>query len=192
MSRPLASEPLYGARLFLLPVLDFMIKDSYAGFIQNPGGVIVIQRRIVYLLLGLSLGLMSVPVWSGEPAVEPSAMALDWGELHELFADKTATCRKEKDQSDCLNYFSSRGEITQVMIESGKRKDGRWFLDDSDRFCIIWNGRLKPLCFKVYPNDDGTYNLVKKGKHISTLLEIADGNTENYRSPCDAGEATTR
>ena len=153
-------------------------------------------RRFVYLIFGLSLCTMTTPVWNGvasaESAGEPAGMQLDWSELHELFTDKTAICRKEKDQSDCLNYFSPGGGIVQVMTKSGKRKDGRWFLDDSSRFCIIWNGRLKPLCFKVYPNDDGTYKLIKKGKHMSTLLKVADGNTQNYQLPCDTGNAANR
>jgi hypothetical protein len=153
-------------------------------------------RHFVYLILALSLGTMTTPVWSGEvsaeSAGEPAGTQLGWSELHALFTDKTAICRKEKDQSDCLNYFSLEGEITQVMIDSGKRKDGRWFLDDSDRFCILWKGRLKPLCFKVYPNDDGTYNLIKKGRHMSTLLEIADGNTQNYQSPCETAKEANR
>ena len=107
-----------------------------------------------------------------------SAKSLDRFELEELVLDKTASCRKEKDKSHCVNYFSPEGELVQVR-DSGKRKDGRWFLDDSDRLCILWNGKLKPLCFVVTKNDDGTYNMVKSGKHKSTILELKDGNTEN-------------
>lgn len=153
-------------------------------------------RRFAYLIFVLCLCTMIPAVWSGgasaESSVEQVGTQLDWSELHELFADKTATCRKEKDQSECLNYFSPNGEIVQVMTKSGKRKDGRWFLDDSSRLCILWNGRLKPLCFRVYPNDDGTYKLIKKGKHLSTLLEMADGNAQNYQTPCDSGKAADR
>ena len=107
-----------------------------------------------------------------------NAKSLDRFELEELVLDKTASCRKEKDKSHCINYFSREGVLVQVR-DSGKRKDGRWFLDDSDRLCILWNGKLKPLCFVVTKNDDGTYNMVKSGKHKSTILELKDGNTEN-------------
>lgn len=41
--------------------------------------------------------------------------------------DKTANCRKEKDKSLCVNYFSPEGVLVQVR-DSGERKDGRWFL----------------------------------------------------------------
>ena len=92
--------------------------------------------------------------------------------------DKTANCRKEKDKSLCVNYFSPEGVLVQVR-DSGERKDGRWFLDDSDRLCILWNGKLKPLCFVVTENDDVSYNMVRKGKHKSTIPELKDGNTEN-------------
>jgi hypothetical protein len=77
-----------------------------------------------------------------------------------------------------VNYFSAEGEIAQVLHKTGKRKDGRWFLDDSDRLCILWNGKIKPYCFVVTENDDGTYNMVKSGKHISTMLKLYEGNTE--------------
>lgn len=121
------------------------------------------------LVLGLSL--FSLPVSAAEP--------LDRTEIESLVLDKTATCLKVKDQSKCVNYFSPEGEFTQQMIESGKRKDGRWFLDDADRLCILWDGKLKPLCFVVTENDDGSFNMVKRGKHVSTMLELSDGNTED-------------
>lgn len=107
------------------------------------------------------------------------AAPLDRFELEELVNDKTANCRKEKDQSLCTNYFSPEGVIVQVR-DSGKRKDGRWFLDDSDRLCILWNGKIKPLCFVVTANEDGTYRMEKNGKLKSTILGLKDGNTENY------------
>ena len=107
------------------------------------------------------------------------AAPLDRFELEELVNDKTANCRKEKDQSLCTNYFSPEGVIVPVR-DSGKRKDGRWFLDDSDRLCILWNGKIKPLCFVVTANEDGTYRMEKNGKLKSTILGLKDGNTENY------------
>ena len=128
-------------------------------------------RRFAYLLLGLSLCSLNLPVWAAEP--------LGTEELHDLVLNKTATCLKVKDQSECVTFFSSAGEIAQVMNDSGKRKDGRWFLDDSDRLCILWNGKLKPLCFVVTKNDDGSFNRVKRGKHVSTILKLFDGNTGN-------------
>jgi hypothetical protein len=78
-----------------------------------------------------------------------------------------------------VTFFSSAGEIAQVMNDTGKRKDGRWFLDDSDRLCILWSGKLNPLCFVVKKNDGGSFNMVKRGKHVSTILKLFDGNTGN-------------
>jgi len=130
--------------------------------------------RLVRVFLVFSI---TMPVCYAESP--DSAKSLDKYELEELVLDKTANCRKEKDKSHCVNYFSPEGVLVQVR-DSGKRKDGRWFLDDSDRLCILWNGKIKPLCFVVNNNGDGSYSMVKNGKLKSTILELKDGNTENY------------
>ena len=104
---------------------------------------------------------------------------LDRDGVVELVSGKTALCRKEKDQSLCTNYFSDEGVIKQVMDADGERKEGVWFVDDQDRLCILWTGRIKPLCFGVYPQADGSYNMIKKEKHITTILGVEDGNTKN-------------
>ena len=120
----------------------------------------------------IALCFLAAPALATEP--------LDRFELEELVYDKTANCRKEKDQSLCMNYFSPEGVIIQVR-DNGVRKDGRWFLDDSDRLCILWNGKYRPLCFVVTQNEDGTYKMVRNGKHKSTILDLKDGNTENLK-----------
>lgn len=107
----------------------------------------------------------------------PAAEQLDSFELYDLVFDQTADCRKEKDQSLCVNYFSPEGNLTQLR-DNGNRKTGRWFLDDSDRLCILWDGKYKPLCFAVSEEPDGTYKMVRKGKHKSTILGTAPGNRD--------------
>lgn len=104
---------------------------------------------------------------------------LDRDGVVELVSGKTALCRKEKDQSLCSNYFSDEGVIKQVMDADGERKEGVWFVDDQDRLCILWTGKIKPLCFGVYPQADGSYNMIKKEKHITTILGVEDGNTKD-------------
>jgi len=130
-------------------------------------------RYLKHSIFALSLALVASPAWSAEPK------PLTYDELDELVYNKTADCRKEKDQSECVNFFSEEGELAQVMKDDGKRKDGRWFLDDSDRLCILWNGKTKPLCFSVIKNADGTYKMLKHGKHISSILNISAGNRDN-------------
>lgn len=129
--------------------------------------------RLSSLCATSALLLMSSLAFADDP--EP----LDRDSLIELVANKTAECRKEKDESLCVNYFSEEGVIAQVMREDGERKDGVWFIDDSERLCILWQGRIKPLCFSVYPQDDGTYSLIRREKHVSTILRTEDGNTNN-------------
>lgn len=100
-------------------------------------------------------------------------------DIIDLVSEKTVECRKEKDQALCSNYFTHKGVVTRIMHADDKRKVGRWFLDDKTRLCILWDGKIKPLCFKVFAQPDGSYNLIKKGKHITTITGVEDGNTKN-------------
>ena len=129
------------------------------------------SKRLIAILITLSLCSVTSTAWSDEPA------PLTREQLLELVYDKTVDCRKEKDQSTCVNYFSDEGVMVQVLRKNDKRKDGRWFLDDSDRLCILWDGKFKPLCFIVFKNEDGTFNMIKGGEHMSTMLKFYDGNT---------------
>ncbi|MGB5568735.1 MAG: hypothetical protein WBM81_05490, partial [Sedimenticolaceae bacterium] len=65
-------------------------------------------------------------------------------DIIELVSEKTTECRKEKDQSMCSNYFTGDGVIKRVMHEDGERRDGVWFVDDTERLCILWKGKIKP------------------------------------------------
>jgi hypothetical protein len=114
----------------------------------------------------------AAPVMAGDP--EP----LDRFEVEELVSNKTAQCRKEKDGSLCVNYFGEEGAFVQVMQSDGERNDGVWFIDDDDRLCILWKGKIRPLCFSVYAQDDDTYNMIRREKHVSTILATEDGNTK--------------
>ncbi|MCG6965696.1 MAG: hypothetical protein LJE59_04245 [Chromatiaceae bacterium] len=129
--------------------------------------------QLTRLLPASALLLVSSLAAAADP--EP----LDRDSLIDLVSDKTAECRKEKDQSLCTNYFSEDGVVVQVMREDGDRKDGVWFVDDTDRLCILWQGRIKPLCFSVFEQADGSYTMIKHEKHVSTILHIEDGNLKN-------------
>ena len=132
--------------------------------------------RLTPAVFVISFLSIIMPVHAAESSVE--IVGLDYYELKDLVKDKTVDCRKEKDKSTCVNYFSPEGVLIQVR-DNGERKDGRWFLDDSGRLCILWNGKIKPLCFIVSENDEGGYNMIMKGKHKSTMLEVTDGNRDN-------------
>jgi len=132
--------------------------------------------RLYNRLLKVPVLLLCLGVMPYAFAEEPDTR-LGFDELYDLVYDQTADCRKEKDKSSCVNYFSPEGELTQLR-DSGKRLEGRWFLDDSDRLCILWNGKHKPLCFVVTVNKDGTYNMSKGGKHKSTILGVTSGNRD--------------
>ncbi len=138
--------------------------------------------KIQTLVAALVLALISSGVQAGgdaEPPPEPGPVALDRDTIVELVSEKTTECRKEKDGSLCANYFTEDGVIRRVMYDDGARKDGRWFVDDQERLCILWDRKIKPLCFVVFEQDDGSYNLIKKGRHITTILGTEDGNTQN-------------
>lgn len=119
------------------------------------------------------LMLLSTCVMADEP--EP----LGRQDIIDLVRGKTVECRKEKDQALCSNYFTHKGVVTRMMHADSKLKVGRWFLDDKTRLCILWDGKIKPLCFVVFEQLDGSYKLIKKGKHITTITAVEDGNTKN-------------
>lgn len=129
--------------------------------------------RTAYLTSVAILILLSSAAWANSP--EP----LDRQEIIDLVMGKTVECRKERDQSLCSNYFTEQGVVTRIMHADGIRKVGRWFLDDQARLCILWDGKIKALCFSVYEQPDGSYNLIKKGRHITTITGVEDGNTKN-------------
>jgi len=104
---------------------------------------------------------------------------LDSFDIIELVSDKTVECRKEKDQSLCSNWFTEDGVIKRVMHDDGARRDGVWFVDDQDRLCILWKGKIKPVCFLVYEEQDDSYRLIKGEKHITTILGTEDGNSKD-------------
>jgi len=128
--------------------------------------------------LATMLAATLLAVGGGVAAAMEEQEALERFDIIDLVSDQTTLCRKEKDQSLCFNYFGEDGVIKRIMHDDGARKDGVWFVDDQDRLCILWQGKLKPLCFHVYEQDDGSYNLVKKDKHITTILVTEQGNTK--------------
>lgn len=138
--------------------------------------------KIQILVAALALVLASLGVQAGgdaEPPPPSGPESLDRDAIVELVSEKTTECRKEKDGSLCANYFTEDGVIRRVMYDDGARKDGRWFVDDQARLCILWDGKIKPLCFVLFEQEDGSYNLIKNGRHITTILGTEDGNTKN-------------
>lgn len=133
--------------------------------------------RLLLPVAGLAIALVAGRLTAAE-STDYETASLDRDTIIELVSDKTTECRKEKDGSLCANYFSDDGVIKRVMYDDDARRDGVWFIDDSERLCILWGGKIKPLCFHVVEQDDGSYNMYKRGKHISTILDTVDGNTK--------------
>jgi hypothetical protein len=105
---------------------------------------------------------------------------LNADELEELFSNTTQLCRKEKDQSTCSTYFSEDGVIKRRLHTGDVRREGEWETDlEHDQLCITWKGKKKPLCMDVYQNKDGTLDMYKGSKHLSTVLSFTPGNAEN-------------
>lgn len=129
--------------------------------------------RLSSLLAALVMSSSAIVAAADEP------VALDRDEIIELVSEKTTECRKEKDQSLCSNYFTEDGVIKRVMHDDGARRDGVWFVDDSERLCILWKGKIKPLCFSVFEQSDGSYHLIRHDRHITTIVGTEDGNTRD-------------
>lgn len=100
-------------------------------------------------------------------------------QLKTRFSDTTQHCRKEKDKSTCTTFFAADGTIKRRMHEDGKRRSGSWEVKtDKDQLCITWTGKTKALCFEAYMNKDGTMDMYKKGRHLSTVITFFKGNVE--------------
>ena len=83
------------------------------------------------------------------------------------------------DPAQCVfTQIGEEGRVVRVIEDSGDRKDGVWFLDDSDRLCILWAGKTKPLCFVVDQTPEGEHRMVKNGRHLSSIVTLSVGNTE--------------
>jgi hypothetical protein len=131
-------------------------------------------------VIGISLAIVSMMFAVGVAvAAADEPVALEREEIIDLVSERTIECRKEKDQSLCANWFSEDGVIKRIMLADGARKEGVWFVDDQDRLCILWTGKIKPLCFVLYEQEDGSYHLIKRGKHITTIIGTEAGNTKD-------------
>lgn len=129
------------------------------------------QRTILLLLMTLSSLMYAA---SGQAHGK-----LDAQQLQQQFSNTTQLCRKEKDQSTCTTYFSDNGTIKRRLHKDNKRRVGKWETNsESNQLCITWKGKTRALCFDVYENKDGTMDMYKKGKHLSTVLNFSPGNTE--------------
>jgi len=127
--------------------------------------------RFPLLSLLSALFLMPSQLWAhGE---------LNAAELKQRFTNTTQHCRKEKDQSTCTTFFAADGSIKRRMHADGKLRDGSWNIDEEKNLlCITWTGKTKALCFSAYMNKDGTMDMYKKGRHLSTVVTFFPGNVE--------------
>jgi len=101
-----------------------------------------------------------------------------------LFSGKTADCIKTKDKSTCVTFMGNNGEVTRLTHKDKKLRQGKWHADSDNHLCIKWQGKSKDLCFTVHSNEDGTYNLNKKGKTKSIISGFTTGDTtKNQAQP---------
>ena len=65
------------------------------------------------------------------------------------------------------------------MHADDKRRQGTWKVDpEHEQICITWQGKTRALCFDAYLNKDGTVDMYKRGKHLSTVISFTPGNSE--------------
>jgi len=129
---------------------------------------------LAYLLLTLSL---TQAMAGGGASDEPVAML--GHDIIALISDKTTKCVKTKDDSTCSTFFSRDGVVKRILDTNGKRRSGKWYIDEENHLCIRWDGKTKSLVFVVMDMRDSTYNLIKKGKLKSTIIGFSEGNSLN-------------
>lgn len=50
---------------------------------------------------------------------------------------------------------------------------------DEDRLCLLWNGEIQAPCFAALAQPDGSVNLIRNERHITTTIGFEDGNTKD-------------
>ncbi len=101
-------------------------------------------------------------------------------QTEELFSDTTARCDKTGKDDTCVTWTGPKGEVIRIM-DSGKRRAGKWEVNRNGLFCITWDGKKKDLCFVVTRTKDGKHHLYRKGKHKSTIQSVESGNVDNVK-----------
>lgn len=109
-----------------------------------------------------------------------NAPQLSGVEVKALFTDKTQYCDQIGKDKTCKTYNGPDGKVVRVMDADGVRREGKWWVSDKGEYCLRWNIKKKDLCFAVFKQEDGSYDLFKKGKHKATIIKLLDGNSEKF------------
>lgn len=94
-------------------------------------------------------------------------------DFHKLLSGKTVTGTHVRRGFGFKLYFDPNGILIQKKA-NGKKKVGRWSIDNNGRQCFIWNN--KTGCGKLVRNADGSYNFFRKGKIARQYHSFEEGN----------------
>lgn len=123
--------------------------------------------------------LFATIVFSATAIAGSDSPQLTSDQVRSLFTDKTQFCDQMGKDITCKTYNAADGRVTRVMDADGVRREGNWWVSDTGEYCLRWNGKKKALCFTVFRQADGSYHLLRKGKHKATITKMLDGNSEN-------------
>lgn len=129
-------------------------------------------------MLKVATFLLGMIVFVGTSLAGDNSPQLSGDEVTALFTDKTQYCDQVGKDKTCKTYNAPDGRVTRVMDADGVRREGNWWVNDKGEYCLRWDGKKKDLCFSVFKQQDGSYYLLKKGKHKATITKLLDGNSE--------------
>lgn len=130
------------------------------------------------LIVTFGILLFSGTAITGEDSQVSKNPQLSGDEVKALFTDRTQYCLQEGKDKTCKTYNAPDGKVTRIMDADGARREGIWWVNEEQAYCVRWDGKTKDLCFAVFKQDDGTYHLWKGGKHKATITKFMDGNVE--------------
>ena len=132
-----------------------------------------IMRGSVILIVFFISGYATTP-HGGELA----ANDLSTAETTKLFSGKTVEGTVVRHGYFFNAYFDPKGTI-RVVYDDGRKRQGKWHVDNKGRKCIQWDGHIKEMC-NIIVNDKGVYKEVKvdsgERSHIVTFKKFTDGN----------------
>ncbi len=123
--------------------------------------------------------LFGVLLYANTAIAGGDSSQLSGAEVKALFTDKTQYCEQQGKDSTCKTFNAADGRVTRVMDADGVRRVGNWRVSATGEYCLRWDGKKKDLCFTVFSQQDGSYHLLRKGKHKATITKFLDGNSEN-------------
>ena len=142
----------------------------------------------------VAASIITVALFSMFVQTAVAETALSGNEITQLIEGNTAVGGRQKKQTQefltkyigIQTYYGANKQFVEKGIDTGKGSPvpahGSWRVK-KDKLCFTYSDSLrnagKEMCRKVIRKDNGTYELIKKGKVDRMWREVLSGNPYN-------------